>query len=53
MNPQDRRDLFSHYSEAEIEVLSGSSHMGAVEEPERYIELYTRFLGAEDQWTSA
>jgi pimeloyl-ACP methyl ester carboxylesterase len=54
MTPQDRKDLLSHYSEAEVEVLAGGSHMGAVEEPERYIALYTRFLGvsAEDQWTS-
>jgi pimeloyl-ACP methyl ester carboxylesterase len=55
MTPQDRRDLLSHYAEAEVEVLLDSSHMGAVEEPERYIAVYTRFLGIEagDQWTSA
>jgi pimeloyl-ACP methyl ester carboxylesterase len=55
MTPQDRRDFLSHYTEAEVELLLGSSHMGAVEEPERYIAVYQRFLGigAEDQWTSA
>jgi pimeloyl-ACP methyl ester carboxylesterase len=51
--PQDRKALLSHYSDAEVEVLSGSSHMGAVAEPERYIAVYARFLGisADDQWT--
>jgi pimeloyl-ACP methyl ester carboxylesterase len=51
--PQDRKALLSHYSDAEVEVLSGSSHMGAVAEPERYIAVYTRFLGisADDQRT--
>jgi pimeloyl-ACP methyl ester carboxylesterase len=53
MTPQDRRDFLSHYTEAEVELLLGSSHMGAVEEPERYIAVYARFLGisADDQWT--
>jgi pimeloyl-ACP methyl ester carboxylesterase len=51
--PQDRKALLSHYSDAEVEVLSGSSHMGAVAEPERYIAVYARFLGmsADDQRT--
>jgi pimeloyl-ACP methyl ester carboxylesterase len=48
--PQDRKALLSHYSDAEVEVMPGSSHMGAVVEPERYIAVYARFLGmnAED-----
>jgi pimeloyl-ACP methyl ester carboxylesterase len=55
LTPQDRKELLSHYAEAEIEVLSGGSHLDAVEEPERYIAVYTRFLGigASDRWTSA
>ncbi|HEY7094505.1 MAG TPA: alpha/beta hydrolase [Ktedonobacterales bacterium] len=53
--PRDCRYLLAHYAGAEVEVMSGSSHMGAVAEPERYIAVYTRFLGigAEDQRTSA
>jgi pimeloyl-ACP methyl ester carboxylesterase len=43
--PRDCRDLLAHYAGAEVEVMSGSSHMGAVAEPERYIAVYTRFLG--------
>jgi pimeloyl-ACP methyl ester carboxylesterase len=55
LTPQDRRELLSHYAGAEIEVLSGGSHLDAVEEPERYIAVYSRFLGigASDRWTSA
>jgi pimeloyl-ACP methyl ester carboxylesterase len=55
LTPQDRKELLSHYADAEIEVLSGGSHLDAVEEPERYIEVYARFLGigAGDRWTSA
>jgi pimeloyl-ACP methyl ester carboxylesterase len=43
--PRDCRDLLSHYAGAEVETMSGSSHMGAVAEPERYIAVYRRFLG--------
>jgi pimeloyl-ACP methyl ester carboxylesterase len=43
--PRDCQDLLAHYAEAEVEVMHGSSHMGAVAEPERYIAVYTRFLG--------
>jgi pimeloyl-ACP methyl ester carboxylesterase len=44
---RDQRDLLAHYAGAEVEVMSASSHMGAVAEPERYIAVYTRFLGIE------
>ena len=43
--PRDCRDLLAHYAGAEVEVMPGSSHMGAVAEPERYIAVYARFLG--------
>jgi pimeloyl-ACP methyl ester carboxylesterase len=42
--PRDCQDLLAHYAGAEVEVMPGSSHMGAVAEPERYIAVYTRFL---------
>jgi len=53
--PRDCQDLLAHYAGAEVELMPGSSHMGAVAEPERYIAVYTRFLGIEvgDQRTSA
>ena len=51
--PRDCRDLLAHYAGAEVELMPGSSHMGAVAEPERYIAVYARFLGisGDDQWT--
>ena len=51
--PRDCRDLLAHYAGAEVEVMPGSSHMGGVAEPERYIAVYARFLGirADDLWT--
>ncbi len=53
--PRDCLDLLAHYAGAEVEVMQGSSHMGAVAEPERYIAVYARFLGisADDHWAPA
>jgi pimeloyl-ACP methyl ester carboxylesterase len=45
LTPHDRKALLRYYAGAEIQLLEDASHLGAADEPERYLAIYRRFLG--------